>query len=443
MKSFIGRAPRRSPLLALALAILSLAALRCGGVAAPTAAPAPTLPEFLAAYADAACSREDRCAAVLGRASAAHPVCLANALAAADYSRFFFGTDYYGELELDYELGDEAARSACLAYLATSACTEPADAIDVACEGVLKVRHPKNEGERCATGSHASRSVPCGNGLVCAGAPCAVCVRPKTHDEPCKTADDCGGAYCTDGRCRAPTRPSLGQPCKPYECAANLMCVTGATGPVCTARASAGAECFFGSAAIPQRPYCQSGLGCDVAPGTEYGICRPLGSVGATCWRNPVAPQQPCDGWCIFPTPDSPTGTCGIPPVAPPEHTACIAYRDDSDLFCPQRMYNSAHAMKGQPIPACECVSTRPLGSPCTADEQCAGKITQFGARTARCKGAAVDAGAGDAGTGAGSGTCVAKLPAGAPCDAREACDSYECDARTMVCGAEPSSTCQ
>jgi hypothetical protein len=202
---------------------------------------------------------------------------------------------------------------------------------------------------------------------------------------------------------------------------------------VCTARAGEGLQCGFFVGAVLAGAPCQYGLMCDPVPNGDHGTCRPLGQPGDMCWRNPVPPHMPCEEWCLFETPDAPTGRCGVPAANAPEHTPCVAYAGDSQLFCEPRMFSSALTVQGQPRPSCECLVRRAIGAACERADECAPSPVDSGVPAVHCQRAAA---ATDGGVAVG--TCSERQPVGGPCGVADDCQSFVCDAKTSSCAASP-----
>ena len=148
---------------------------------------------------------------------------------------------------------------------------------------------------------------------------------------------------------------------------------------------------------------CLHGLSC----GTD-NLCHPdpTPAPGASCKRHVGTGGETCNAWCVFPTPDAATGTCGAPVVPGP--TPCSRLGGSGVLGCAFGSFiDATPATNADAISDnCTCQPRRPLGGACTTFVQCA---------AGRCV----------------NSKCTALLEAGATCTgAPGECKGY-CDSET------------
>lgn len=378
-------------------------------------------------YVEAWCAKGDRCGSVRGQRYFSPAACTESQSFAADYDRYFTGGDLYGDRAAIYRLAEPSVRDACLAAIATSPCED--DNTPKECRSVLVLAHPLREGEPCGASISGGHFGPvtvdeCGPGLVCDSGPCPRCVKepapPPTAaaNEPCTVELACAeNLTCTDADgptrlCRAPDPlPKKGEACS-FNCSAGFQCNNGR----CVQPAGPGEDCAPGN-----HPFsCMSGdLHCDDV-GSGKGVCRPYARVGQPCDRfaseRPEAGSKAClrGLWCVFDTPDAPTGICGGAPVLSGP-LPCSGFGNVGDeLVCPIGARRVTHddTSRGGPTEHCLC---EPLGA---EGEACAA--------------------AGDCGPGlvCMSGQCRTPLSDGEACTSNDQCGSSYCNLSLGRCGS-------
>lgn len=215
--------------------------------------------DFAAAFAEAACSAQARCAPMAACLAAQ---CRAQAVVApaADF--------------------DPAAARACVDAVANAPCAPggPYAVDETVCLRVVSLPPGLPAGAACNI--HQQQ---CGPGLICSDG--GVCLAPAGAGAACQFDADCvAGFVCVEGRCASLRRAGAG--CSVDEsCAPGLYCAGGA----CAARKGAGSACGVDDIDAALRDAeCAAGLFCIGAGLTLDGValpgrCGPASLEGGRC----------------------------------------------------------------------------------------------------------------------------------------------------------------
>ena len=377
------------------------------------------------------CERKARC-----QLSPLVDACVESLDSRQAYIGFYGGVDFYADLLTSYRLADESILDACLSGIAALKCDESGADI-AACSQVWVALSPRQEGESCARTNPYLTQRPCDTGLLCdlVGG-CWACVPPPLGPAPGKLGETCDAynpcavhLHCEwdqtsqASTCREDPEPAqLGESC--YEASGcqgvascqvdSEQCPQSGCTLHCVPMVGEGGACGPGSGST-----CFGEFRCVRDPG-KIGVCRAPLVAGARCFRSdPWA----CVQWCVFPTPDSATGTCGVPPNKKGP-TPCAS------TYCPAGTYREVGPEddpEGDRPSYCNCLPLLPKGALCTSTAQCAGDWA--GSQANRCVGARLE-----------SRRCGSALTDGATCIESADCASWRCNEDTKKC--DPIAIC-
>jgi hypothetical protein len=330
----------------------------------------------------------------------------------------------YEALARGYDV-DAAALAACSTALAQSACADRLPPALLACQDALAPRIAHAPGGTCSTRDetglpHCSKNSQ--NWCNADGTGCGVCTARKDNGENCSADGQCKTGFCNTlgSRCAdLPSGKGVGEGCLfTLECKGNLVCAGPALQKTCSKRVGGGAECD--NADNGNKPKCAADLACVAGAGTST-CALPLSS-GQTCARENFGVG--CADFCVFPSSDATTGTCGVLATLPGDGQPC-ALRNvgganvatcasglDLDLF-------TLETVAGTPsqVVSCVCRARQAAGAACQEADACTSLV---------CDGAA----------GATPGTCGALAANAATCGNNRDCQSG-------YCGGTGPRTCQ
>lgn len=316
-------------------------------------------------FAAASCARQLACRAFWS----SQDDCLQWAKTYPDYARFFGGVDEDRAIASTHTLAAGAVLDGCIAAVTSAPCDDSRTPYE-ACLDVLVQKDARERGEPCAEYSPYIGPPRCGAGLVCAGVyPCLTCEplpRAGVRGEACSTDEDCApGLACVRAACREyASLPGQGESCaEAGTCRGALHCSV--YSERCVRPGAENDPCDPSEADT-----CLRDLTCSV-DATGDGRCHAFAHRGGPCPRSVDASAASCDddSWCVFETPDAPSGTCGIAPLSA---GPCALYSQDSSYFCPVGTYAETSAADATTLPsACDCKPQRELGAPCDADVEC------------------------------------------------------------------------
>lgn len=313
------------------------------------------------------------------------------------YDRYFAGVDLVAYLEHEYRLADDVTLDACLSAIAAAACDRAMTFTPKECAHVLVPNAPGGDGDPCDPPSPYFQARPCSDGLECKCGVCSPARERMPEGSPCDEWDDCeSGLQCRlreSGMRTCGRAPRVGELCDGAAQCSDGGCVN----ERCVPFAGMGEHCGDDA-------YCQLDLACN------GGTCvASAGVTGDSCSRE----DGQCLLWCVFDTPDSPGGTCGVPSTIGP--SPCASYADDPGELCPVGTYSDERD-DGDTY-SCNCLPRVPLGGACN-DDYGAGAPTYRPCASGFCL----------------DGLCQPQRENGAACSSGNECSSWSCDVTSGTC---------
>jgi hypothetical protein len=328
---------KRTSVGALVLCLVGCGISRRSAGPVPSGAPADPAPDDAALafgawrerLAAATCARELACWAFWS----SEEDCLQAASTNPAYVRFFGGIDEDTYVTATHTLAPAPVLDACIAAVTTAPCDDSRTPYE-ACLDVLVQKDPRQRGEPCAEYSPYVDATACGVGLVCTGAYPSLTCEPlppaATEGGTCGGDRDCApGLACVRDVCRECTSlPGEGESCADTgTCRGALHCSI--YSELCVRPGAEHDACDSSEA-----DSCLRDLTCILDATTGNASCHAFARRGDACPRSVDASAAACDddSWCVFETPDAPSGTCG---VAPTSAGPCALFAQDSSYFCP------------------------------------------------------------------------------------------------------------